>query len=314
MIVPFDKLAGLLAFYDEEFARRGLDAAVWGHISDGNLHPNVIPRSFADVRVGQGRRCSRSAAKSSASGGSPLAEHGVGRNPVKQRLLSELYGAERDRRDARRQARDRSRVEARAGRAVPGALKRTTASTSTRLKIAAPTSARPITASHSASAPATPDEQRRRAPRRDDEAGRARSRRATVPGTRRRAPRGGTPTRRRSSHAQRRCAARHSGQQQQRAGPGGEGDARNQPQPADLAVPGLPEQLELEQPLRALPFRLDLLTLQLEPPAVPIEHLPEARRRPRPRAASRPDRARRPTMAPPFPLTGGEGGNAARGR
>ena len=27
-------------------------------------------------------------------GGSPLAEHGVGRNPVKQQLLAELYGAE----------------------------------------------------------------------------------------------------------------------------------------------------------------------------------------------------------------------------
>ena len=36
-----------------EFARRGLDAAVWGHISDGNLHPNVIPRSMADVESGK---------------------------------------------------------------------------------------------------------------------------------------------------------------------------------------------------------------------------------------------------------------------
>src|SRR5581483_3526920 len=40
MIVPFDRLAGLMARYDDEFRRRGLDAAVWGHISDGNLHPN----------------------------------------------------------------------------------------------------------------------------------------------------------------------------------------------------------------------------------------------------------------------------------
>jgi D-lactate dehydrogenase (cytochrome) len=91
MIVPFDKLAGLLTFYDEEFTRRGLDAAVWGHISDGNLHPNVIPRSLADVQSGKdallafGREVIR-------LGGSPLAEHGVGRNPIKQRLLSELYG------------------------------------------------------------------------------------------------------------------------------------------------------------------------------------------------------------------------------
>ena len=92
MIVPFDRCDELLAFYDAEFARRGLDAAVWGHISDGNLHPNVIPRSMADVDAGKaaivafGREAIR-------LGGSPLAEHGVGRSAVKQRLLEDLYGA-----------------------------------------------------------------------------------------------------------------------------------------------------------------------------------------------------------------------------
>jgi D-lactate dehydrogenase (cytochrome) len=93
MIVPFDRFDDVLAFYDAEFARRGLDAAVWGHISDGNVHPNVIPRSIADVESGKeailafGREVIR-------MGGSPLAEHGVGRNPVKQQLLRELYGDE----------------------------------------------------------------------------------------------------------------------------------------------------------------------------------------------------------------------------
>jgi D-lactate dehydrogenase (cytochrome) len=91
MIVPFEALDALLDRYDEGFRRRGLDAAVWGHISDGNLHPNVIPRSFADVESGAaailefGREAIR-------LGGSPLAEHGVGRNGVKQQLLVELYG------------------------------------------------------------------------------------------------------------------------------------------------------------------------------------------------------------------------------
>src|SRR4051812_1769899 len=76
MIVPFDRVGELMRVYDEEFRRRGLDAAVWGHISDGNLHPNVIPRTFADVEAGReailefGRRVR-------ALGGSPLAEHGV---------------------------------------------------------------------------------------------------------------------------------------------------------------------------------------------------------------------------------------------
>jgi D-lactate dehydrogenase (cytochrome) len=91
MVVPFDRFEELLDLYESEFARRGLDAAVWGHISDGNVHPNVIPRSFADIEAGKeaiamfGREVIR-------MGGSPLAEHGVGRSRVKQRLLAELYG------------------------------------------------------------------------------------------------------------------------------------------------------------------------------------------------------------------------------
>ena len=91
MIVPFDKFAAFLDFYEAEFARRGLDAAIWGHVSDGNVHPNVIPRTMADVHSGReailafGREAIR-------LGGSPLAEHGVGRNKTKQRLLAELYG------------------------------------------------------------------------------------------------------------------------------------------------------------------------------------------------------------------------------
>jgi len=66
---------------------------VWGHISDGNLHPNVIPGSFTDVEAGKaailefGHEVIR-------LGGAPLAEHGVGRSPVKQALLRQLYGDE----------------------------------------------------------------------------------------------------------------------------------------------------------------------------------------------------------------------------
>jgi len=91
MIVPFEHLEELLAIYDAAF--QGLDLAVWGHISDGNLHPNVIPRSMDDVESGKAAilACGREVIR---LGGSPLAEHGVGRNPVKQHLLLELYGRE----------------------------------------------------------------------------------------------------------------------------------------------------------------------------------------------------------------------------
>ena len=91
MIVPFGRFGEMMAIYRDGFASRGLDFAVWGHISDGNVHPNVLPRSYADVERGKeailgfGRDVAR-------LGGCPLAEHGVGRNSVKQALLGGLYG------------------------------------------------------------------------------------------------------------------------------------------------------------------------------------------------------------------------------
>jgi D-lactate dehydrogenase (cytochrome) len=93
MIVPFERFGEMMEIYHSGFASRGLDAAIWGHISDGNVHPNVLPRSYEDVERGKdaifefGRAVAR-------LGGCPLAEHGVGRNPVKQRLLRTLYGDE----------------------------------------------------------------------------------------------------------------------------------------------------------------------------------------------------------------------------
>ena len=92
MIVPFPKLADCLRLFRAAFESRGLDHAVWGHLSDANLHPNVIPRSADDVRAGKEAilACGREVIR---LGGSPLAEHGVGRNPVKQALLRLLHGS-----------------------------------------------------------------------------------------------------------------------------------------------------------------------------------------------------------------------------
>ena len=61
MIVPFDRFGRHDARVPRGcFAERDLDLAVWGHISDGNVHPNVIPRSADDVRR-RARRSSSSA-------------------------------------------------------------------------------------------------------------------------------------------------------------------------------------------------------------------------------------------------------------
>ena len=93
MIVPFDRMAECLALYRDCFERRGLTYAIWGHLSDGNLHPNVMPASLDDVA--RGREALLEMAKGViAMGGSPLAEHGVGRSPLKQQMLRELYGDE----------------------------------------------------------------------------------------------------------------------------------------------------------------------------------------------------------------------------
>jgi D-lactate dehydrogenase (cytochrome) len=93
MIVPFDRFGDMLASYRHGYEHRGLDYAIWGHVSDGNVHPNVIPRDYADVEAGReailefGREAVR-------LGGCPLAEHGVGRSTLKQALLRQLYGDE----------------------------------------------------------------------------------------------------------------------------------------------------------------------------------------------------------------------------
>jgi D-lactate dehydrogenase (cytochrome) len=91
MIVPFDRLAESIALYRSLFEARGLDYAIWGHVSDGNLHPNVVPRSMDDVERGHDAILDMAHAVM-AMGGAPLAEHGVGRSALKQRLLRELYG------------------------------------------------------------------------------------------------------------------------------------------------------------------------------------------------------------------------------
>lgn len=93
MVVPFARLPEMMERYRSGFARRGLDHALWGHVSDGNIHANVIPRSSRDVELGEeailefGQEVAR-------LGGCPLSEHGVGRNPGKQELLRRLYGDE----------------------------------------------------------------------------------------------------------------------------------------------------------------------------------------------------------------------------
>jgi D-lactate dehydrogenase (cytochrome) len=92
VIVPFARLAEALSRYRAICETQGLDYAIWGHLSDGNLHPNVLPRTADEMRRAREAQLAIGAAAIEL-GGCPMSEHGTGRNAVKQELLERLYGA-----------------------------------------------------------------------------------------------------------------------------------------------------------------------------------------------------------------------------
>ncbi len=91
LIVPFEHLWEMMRIYEEGFSRRGLEFAIWGHVSDGNLHPNALPRTSGEARraVEALLEFGDEAAK---RGGSPLSEHGVGKSQVKQEMMRRFLG------------------------------------------------------------------------------------------------------------------------------------------------------------------------------------------------------------------------------
>ncbi len=91
MIVPFDRVPAMVAAWHEAFSRRGLDHAIWGHLSDGNLHANALMTTGEQVALADAALLETGRAVI-AMGGCPMSEHGVGRNPVKQALLRDLLG------------------------------------------------------------------------------------------------------------------------------------------------------------------------------------------------------------------------------
>jgi D-lactate dehydrogenase (cytochrome) len=93
MIVPPDRLGDMVRCVERGFGERGLEFAVWGHLSDGNLHPNALPRNAAEVRAGFEALLDLADAVV-GWGGSPLSEHGVGRSAIKQEMLRRFLGEE----------------------------------------------------------------------------------------------------------------------------------------------------------------------------------------------------------------------------
>ena len=91
LIVPPDRVPEMMRVYESGFSSRQLDFLVWGHLSDGNLHPNAIPRDRREVAAGFDALM-EFADEAVRLGGCPLSEHGVGRNPVKQEMLRRFLG------------------------------------------------------------------------------------------------------------------------------------------------------------------------------------------------------------------------------
>ncbi|MBN2451120.1 MAG: FAD-binding oxidoreductase [Lentisphaeria bacterium] len=91
MAVPDEGLEGVLALYRSALDRAGLHYVVFGHIGDNHLHVNILPRDPAEYAAG--RRLYEGFARDVvAMGGSPAAEHGIGK--LKTSFLTILFGPE----------------------------------------------------------------------------------------------------------------------------------------------------------------------------------------------------------------------------
>ena len=94
MIVPFEHLEELLRLTTGSSNGSGISTWPSGATSPMATFIRTCWRARLRTSNRAARRFSKSVAQSLRLGGSPLAEHGVGRNRVKQQLLEELYGRE----------------------------------------------------------------------------------------------------------------------------------------------------------------------------------------------------------------------------
>ncbi len=95
MAVPDVALAEMMEAYRAGLAAAGVEHAVFGHIGNGHLHVNILPRSPGELDAA--RELYRGFARRAVElGGSVSGEHGLGR--LKREFLSIQYGEEEIRR------------------------------------------------------------------------------------------------------------------------------------------------------------------------------------------------------------------------
>lgn len=78
MAVPLPALPAMMAAYREGLAAEGLEHCIFGHIGNGHLHVNILPRSEDEMRRGRDLYA-LFARKAVSLGGSVAGEHGIGR-------------------------------------------------------------------------------------------------------------------------------------------------------------------------------------------------------------------------------------------
>lgn len=91
MSVPAAASDEMMAAYAEALGSRGLDYLVFGHMGSCHPHVQILLRDEEDMRRAE-EAYAELAAKAVSLGGSPSAEHGIGK--TKRRYLEMLYGEE----------------------------------------------------------------------------------------------------------------------------------------------------------------------------------------------------------------------------
>jgi D-lactate dehydrogenase (cytochrome) len=90
MAVPDECLERVMNLYRSQLDQAGLPYVVFGHIGDNHLHVNILPEDPQQYALGK-QIYRRFAEEVVAMGGSPAAEHGIGK--LKTAFLEILYGA-----------------------------------------------------------------------------------------------------------------------------------------------------------------------------------------------------------------------------
>lgn len=89
MSVPDDAADEMMAFYKERLDGSGLEYVIFGHMGDNHPHVEIILKSMEDFEKAK-RVYAEFAEKAIELGGSPSAEHGIGK--IKREYMRMMYG------------------------------------------------------------------------------------------------------------------------------------------------------------------------------------------------------------------------------